>query len=179
MFMEMFIKKKYSGVALNQAVISFVLAVLMMFSLVVSGETLVIFSDDFESEKLLSGEWINTRSGTLKVNGFAANNGKYGVRLNRGAGLETLINTEGFSSLELSYARRTSNLTQGQNLTVEWSHDRNLWNQLEQIESSEWQHKVFKIEIEKSEEFYLRFALNSLKNKEQAHVDDVIVKGYM
>ncbi|WOH38725.1 hypothetical protein RI844_05785 [Thalassotalea fonticola] len=137
----------------------------------------ILFNDDFESGDFVSGGWSVIGDKVSVTSSAAYNDSAFGVKSQRGADFEKVINTAGYSELDIRYVRKTENLTGAENLQVEWSYDGTNWTVLENTQASDWEAESFSVPTDAGDQFHLRFNLNSNKRSERAFVDDVEIIG--
>jgi hypothetical protein len=89
------------------------------------------------------------------------------------------INTSGYSTVSLSYKRRSKNLDAGETMNVEWSNNGgSSWLTIEQVDSSQidWETKSWTL-TGASGDIKIRFITNASGKKERGEVDNIIVTG--
>jgi len=148
------------------------------FSTQAGGGTSTLFSDGFESGAFTAGGW--TRQNTNAFTSTAADfTPTWGARVRRTSWLQKSISTVGFNSIRFGYARRTTNMDNGENLYVEWSTNGTTWNAVETTRSTSWAVQDFALPVGAAGQsgFRFRFRTNCNNNNERADIDDVVLTG--
>ena len=136
-----------------------------------------LFSDGFESGSFASGGWT-TQNNSAAVKGSAAFTGSSGAELKKTTWLEKTLSTEGYGSIELHYARRTSGMDANEWLYVEWSNDGQNWTELEATKDQTYSQQGWLIPLAEDQPgFRIRFRINASANNEKARIDDVEILG--
>jgi serine protease len=141
-----------------------------------AGQVETLFFGGFESGNFSSEGW--STSGSIQVSTKADQGGSYGARIKRSSWIEVSVSTAGYDTLELSYARRTRNMDNGETLTVEY------WNgssyvTVESTSATSWSAPTTSLgaDANNNGSFKLRFRTNANRNNERADVDDVHLVG--
>ncbi|WP_440873667.1 metallophosphoesterase [Thalassotalea sp. PLHSN55] len=136
-----------------------------------------LFSDDFESGTLTTGNWSNAGTGATEIATAASNGGTYGVRVKKGAVLSKTLSTQGYENISLSYDRATVGFAGSENLTVQWSVDGSNWTTLETTQDTSWASKQFTLPSSANDQGQLtiQFATNGNLNVEKAYIDNVVI----
>lgn len=136
-----------------------------------------LFSDDLEAGLL----W--TKGGSdkkISVISAAANTGSFGVRVKQDSFITKVIDTTGYNTITVSYARRTVGFDSGESLVVKWSVDGNNWIELEQVGGDiSYATQSFTLDptAGNSSVFELRFETNNDLTSERAEIDNILVTG--
>ncbi|MCB9915577.1 MAG: S8 family serine peptidase [Planctomycetes bacterium] len=138
------------------------------------GQVQTLFFGGFESGTFTG--WAT--SGNVAVSTQADQGGTYGARISRTSWIEASISTAGYDTIELSYARRTSGLDNGENLYVEYWNGSS-WVNVETTRSTSWAFPTWSLggDADDNAAFKIRFRTNANRNNERADVDDVEVVG--
>ncbi len=141
-----------------------------------SGGATLPFLDDFESGDLTTGGW-STSGGPSSAKSTAAYSGNFGAELKKDASIQKFISTDGFSNINLGYARKTSSYDSGETLKVEWSIDGSSWNLLEATADTFWEVKSWPLPAAAAGEagFRVRFISNASALNEKAFIDNVTI----
>jgi len=145
-----------------------------------------LFEDNFNDYEvgetnLDSADWTTTISGKedpLDVS--IRHKGRKFLRIRRSSTVTTTaINASGYSTISLSYKRRSKNLGADATMNVEWTNNGgNSWTILEQVDSTqnEWQKKEWTLDGA-TRFFKIRFVTNGSEKKEHGLIDNVVVTG--
>jgi metallopeptidase family M12-like protein len=139
-------------------------------------QELVLFQDDFESGDFTTGGW--NVSNTVKVRTAAAHLSNFGARVRRAGWIEKAIDTTGYDTIKLYYARRTKNFDSGERLRPRW-HDGTSWKTLEEVTTIHWGVMAYNLPAgaDNNPNLRIRFKANGNMGKERGDVDDVLVTG--
>lgn len=139
--------------------------------------TVLLFHDGFESGDYLAGGWV-VKNKRAKVLPKAARTGLYGARLKKVTWVERAIDTTGYATIRVEYARRTNNYVAGELLRVQW-WDGGSWNPIESTSEVAWGDVSFTLPLAAGNEaaFKLRFRTNSHRKGGRAELDAVRVFG--
>jgi len=144
----------------------------------------VLFADGFESGDYAAGGWSTSSSARCRVKPKAARTGAYGARLKKGgkAGKPTWIrravDTSGWNTITVSYARRTRNYEAHEFLTTEW-FDGAAWRSFDVSHDTDWGEVSFVLPQGAGDNpaFELRFSASSKGKGEWSDLDEVRVVG--
>ena len=137
----------------------------------------VLFGDGFESGNLSSGGWSSQNS-NASASTQSDRTGVYGARLRRSTWIERAVSTSGYSSVALSYSRRTSGMDSNENLFVEYWNGSS-WVAVETTRATSWADQSFALGAGAANNgaFKIRFRTNCNRNNERADIDDVELVG--
>jgi hypothetical protein len=89
------------------------------------------------------------------------------------------INTSGYSTVSLSYKRRSKNLVAGETMNIEWTNNSgSTWTILEQVDSTQtaWQNKAWTL-AGASGDIKIRFVVNASAKRRRGEFDNIVVIG--
>jgi hypothetical protein len=150
--------------------------VVWSFTTAVNTDPVQLFADSFESGDFSAG-WSEPEDGTAGVGGSASFTGSLGAELRATSWMEVAIDTTGYHSIQLKYARRTRSYDNGELLKVQWS-DGNSWHTVEQTNDTSW-GEIGPVNLTpiNGAAVIIRFETNANSTRESSRIDDVEVTG--
>ncbi len=154
------------------AVLSFMISIALVPA---ASQAAVIFQDGFESGNLSAGDWGSNGDESISTSSY---NGSYAAMIDDTGYLVKVVNTVGFESITLQYARFTYAYDYGEALTVEWSTNGSNWNTLETYDDG-WGENSVQLGTGADEQatLYIRFRSNANGYYERFRIDDVVISG--
>ncbi len=124
-----------------------------------------------------TGGWTTGGDSTNVLNQCACE-GELGAQMKKASWMEKAISTEGFTSITVSYSRKTSGMDAGEFLYAEW-YDGTDWNQFEatQITGCGYVNQSCGSGADNNPNFKVRFSTTGNKNNEYGCVDYVTIDG--
>ncbi len=139
----------------------------------------VLFADDFESGDFTTGGWT-LQNNRPRVRPAAARSSNFGARIRRSSWIEREVSTAGFSTVRVSYARRTRNLDAGEFYVIEY-FDGVGYNTIELLSSNGGWIDHVNVELPASAannpNFRLRARCSADQGRERGDLDNVEVIG--
>ncbi len=140
-----------------------------------SRQEIVLFQDDFESG-VMDPAWSTQRA---KVRTQASHLSTYGVRVRQKGNATVTLNTTGYDTIKLYYARRTKNYDAGETFKVRYKVGSGSWKTIDTVTTTHWGLIATELpaEVSNKPSVQIRFKSYGSEGKERGDFDDVMITG--